>query len=91
MKKYAGYDIEDVLDLIGLARRRSVMGGLMPAIGLVALGAALGAGIGLACAPSSGRRLRKEVGERLDQMRERMKSEAQKHGMMNNATSAVQS
>ncbi|MDP9033774.1 MAG: YtxH domain-containing protein [Myxococcota bacterium] len=87
MKKFARYDIEDVLDLVGLARRRSVMGGLVPAIGLVALGAIVGAGVGLVCAPSSGRRLRKDVGERLEQMRERMKSESQKRGTMNSATS----
>ena len=88
MKKLTGYDIEDVLELMGLARRRSVLGTMVPVIGYVALGAALGAGIGLMFAPSSGRRLRREVGDRLDQMRERVKTEAKKQGIVNNATSA---
>jgi hypothetical protein len=86
MKNLTGYDIEDVLELIGLARRRSVLGTMVPVIGYVALGAALGAGIGLMFAPSSGRRLRQEVGDRLDQMRERVKTEAKKQGIVNNAT-----
>ncbi len=88
MKKLTGYDIEDVLELMGLARRRSVLGTMVPVIGYVALGAAVGAGIGLMFAPSSGRRLRQEVGDRLDQMRERVKTEAKKQGTVNNATSA---
>lgn len=87
MKKLIGYDIEDVLDLIGLERRRSLFGTLVPAVGLVALGAAIGAGIGLAFAPSSGRRLRQEMGDRLDQLRERIKNEAQKSGVLNSAGS----
>lgn len=87
MKKLIGYDIEDVLDLIGLERRRSFFGMLVPAVGLVALGAAIGAGIGLAFAPSSGRRLRQEMGDRLDQLRERIKNEAQKGGVLNSAAS----
>lgn len=82
MKKVIGYDLDDILDLVGLERRRSVVGIVLPAIGLVAAGAAIGAGIGLMFAPSSGRRLRQEVGDRFDQIRERVKSEAQKQGVM---------
>jgi len=82
MKKVIGYDLDDILDLVGLERRRSVVGIMLPAIGLVAVGAAIGAGIGLMFAPSSGRRLRQEVGDRFDQIRERVKSEAQKQGVM---------
>jgi len=83
MKNLIRYDIDDILDLVGLERRRSFMGAALPAIGFVALGAALGAGIGLMLAPSSGRRLRQEVGDRFDQIRERVKSEAQKQGIVN--------
>lgn len=82
MKKVIGYDLDDILDLVGLERRRSVIGIMLPAIGFVAIGAAIGAGVGLMFAPSSGRRLRQEVGDRFDQIRERVKSEAQKQGVM---------
>jgi gas vesicle protein len=83
MKKVIGYDLDDILDLVGLERRRSIIGSMLPAIGLVAIGAAIGAGVGLMFAPSSGRRLRQEVGDRFDQIRERVKSEAQKQGVLN--------
>ncbi len=71
------YDFGDALRLVGLARRRSMLGMFVPAIGLLAAGAAIGAGVGLAFAPSSGRRLRQDVGGRLDQIRERVKKESQ--------------
>jgi hypothetical protein len=83
MKRFIGYDINDVLDLVGLVRRRSMLGSVLPAMGFVALGAAIGAGVGLMLAPSSGRRLRQDVGDRLDQIREKMKSESEKRGVMN--------
>ena len=78
-----GYDIDDVLELVGLQRRRSAIGAVLPAVGLVAIGAVVGAGVGLMFAPSSGRRLRQDVSERLDQMREKMKVEARKQGLLN--------
>ena len=74
-----GYELDDALRLIGVARRRSALELLLPALGLLAAGAAIGAGIGLAFAPSSGRRLREDVGGRLDQIRERVKKESEKH------------
>lgn len=83
IRRLLGYDIDDVLDLVGLQRRRSAIGAILPALGLVAFGAAVGAGVGLMFAPSSGRRLRQDMGERLDQMREKMKVEARKQGLLN--------
>ena len=73
-KLISRYDVEDVLRLVGLARRRSALGVILPALGLLAAGAAIGAGAGLAFAPSSGRRLRQDVGGKLDQIRERVVS-----------------
>lgn len=87
MKKLVGYDIEDILRLIGMRRQRRLLALLIPAIGLVALGAVIGAGVGLAFAPSSGRRLRQEMGDRLDQLRERIRNEAQKTGVLNSPPS----
>jgi hypothetical protein len=84
MRKLIGFDMEDVLDLVGLERRRPLLGTLLPAVGLLVFGAAVGAGVGLMFAPSSGRRLRQDVGDRLGQLRERVKSEAKQSGL--NAT-----
>ena len=87
MKKLLrSYDPADVLHLVGLAPRRSLLGTLLPAFGLVAAGAIIGAGIGLAFAPSSGQRLRQDVGGRLDQLRERVKNDTQKNGESRQAT-----
>jgi gas vesicle protein len=88
MKKLMGYDVEDILELIGLQRHRSLLGMLIPAVGFVALGAVVGAGIGLAFAPSSGRRLRQDVSDRLDLILDRIKSEAQKTRVFNAPASA---
>lgn len=81
-KVMRGYDLDDALHLIGM-RRRSAMAVFLPAIGLLAAGAAIGAGIGLALAPSSGRRLRQDLGGRLDQLRERVRRDAQSHSHAN--------
>jgi hypothetical protein len=89
IKKMVGYDIKDVLALAGFARRRSLRDLLLPAAGLVALGAAAGAGLALMFAPSSGSRLRKDFGDRIGRIRERMteaqrtKEEAQKAPVLN--------
>jgi YtxH-like protein len=83
MRKILNYDIDDVLEVIGLQRRRQPIGAILAAMGLVAFGAAIGAGVGLMFAPASGRRLRQGMSERLDQMREKMKVEARKQGLLN--------
>ncbi len=79
MRKMMGYDIEDVLELAGLQRRPSILGSFLPALGLLAAGAVIGAGLGLAFAPSSGRRLRQDVSGRLDHLREEVKKDTPKH------------
>jgi aconitase B len=83
IRRLLGYDMDDALGLIGLARRRPVIGIILPALGLVAFGAAVGACIGLMLAPSSGRRLRQDMSERFDQMREKVKVQARKQGLLN--------
>ena len=83
MRKILSYDMDDVLDIIGLQKRRSIIGAILPAMGLVAFGAAIGACVGLMFAPSSGRRLRQGMSDRIDQMREKMKVEARKQGLLN--------
>lgn len=60
------FEFDDLLGLIGLQQRRSNMKLILPAIGLVSLGAAIGAGAALLVAPSSGADLRKRLTDRLD-------------------------
>jgi hypothetical protein len=76
MKKRIGYDLDDILHLANLQRRRSMTAFMVPAALFMVFGAALGAGLGLILAPASGRRLRQEMGDRFDQIREKVKSEA---------------
>jgi hypothetical protein len=75
-KLMRGIGALEAVRFIARSRRRSAMSVALPAAGLLAAGVALGAGIGLAFAPSSGRRLRQDVGGRLDQIRERVRKDA---------------
>jgi hypothetical protein len=79
MKQIIGYDLSDVLDSVGLARKRTVIGVMLPALAFVAAGAALGVGAGLFFAPASGRRLRNDlrqgVSGRLGEIRARIQKE----------------
>jgi len=59
-KTVTGIGIEDVLGTVGLARRRSHA---LENIGLVAVGALIGAGAALLLAPSSGRETRQRLGQ----------------------------
>src|ERR1039457_4045871 len=72
------FEIDDLLGVVGLQRRRSVAQMILPAIGLVSLGAAVGAGAALLIAPSSGADLRQRLTERMDKLTERI-NEMQNH------------
>jgi hypothetical protein len=65
---------------IGLNRRRRFAALAISAIGMVAFGAALGASMGLAFAPSSGRKLRADVSDKFGQLRERVRREQKIEG-----------
>jgi gas vesicle protein len=65
------------------------LGAFIPALALLSVGAAVGAGVGLAFAPSSGRRLRKEFGDRIEQLRDRMKTEMKSESMPRGQINAV--
>jgi hypothetical protein len=59
---------------IGMNRRRRIAALTLSAFGMVAFGAALGAAMGIAFAPSSGRQLRSDMSEKLGSFRSRMKN-----------------
>lgn len=70
-------EIGELLSYVGLQRQRAAAVRILPAIGLVALGAAVGAGVALLTAPQSGAKLRtmlseraEELGDKIKQMRE---------------------
>lgn len=60
------FEFDDLLGLLGLQQRRSNAQWILPAIGLVSLGAVIGAGAALLIAPSSGADLRQRISDRLD-------------------------
>lgn len=56
---------DDILEMLGLEQRSSGWSTALGTVGIFALGALVGAGIGLAFAPKPGSELRNELGERV--------------------------
>jgi hypothetical protein len=71
-KAVQSFEWNDVLGVIGLERRPSVFGRALPALGLIAVSAAVGAGAALLLAPSSGEELRLRLSDGLDGMKNRL-------------------
>jgi hypothetical protein len=59
-KSVSSIGLDDVLGTVGLSRRRSHV---LENIGLIALGAIVGAGTALLLAPASGRQTRQKIGQ----------------------------
>lgn len=62
--------VDDVLGYLGLQRRRSAFASVMGGVGLVAAGAAVGAGVALLFAPQSGVRTRAMIDRRFRSMKQ---------------------
>jgi YtxH-like protein len=60
-------ELDDVLGVLGLARRRSHLG---QSLALLGVGAAVGAGVALLLAPASGSETRKRLGEGIEKLTE---------------------
>jgi len=67
---------EDVLGVVGLEARRSAMSYVWPAVGILAAGVVIGAGLGLLFAPKPGRELRADIGVRAAALREQISRQA---------------
>jgi len=67
-----GLELDDILGVIGLERARGPLARLLPAIGLVAVSAAVGAGAALLLAPSSGPKLRARLSDGLEDAKHRL-------------------
>lgn len=88
----AQYDFDDALGLVGLERRPNPMSATLPAVGLVALGAAIGAGAALALTPYSGKQLRERLAGRVSEARHRLEDAAERSlGRAGHAQSGVSS
>ena len=64
-------EADDVLKVVGLQKRRSAMDFVLPAIGLLGAGIAVGAAMGLLLAPKAGNELREDMGKRVSELKER--------------------
>jgi hypothetical protein len=64
--------VNDILGVIGLQRRRSLVERALPALVMAAAGAAVGAAAALLLAPSSGPELRHRISARADDVKERV-------------------
>ena len=62
---------EDVIRALGLQTRRSTGSDVVSSVALFGAGLLVGAGLALLFAPSSGRELREEIGERAAELRDR--------------------
>ncbi len=72
VRNVGSYELNDILGVIGLERRPSVFSRALPALGLVAVSAAVGAGAALLLAPSSGEELRARLSDGLDDVKNRL-------------------
>ena len=71
-RSVGGVELNDVLGVIGLERRPSAFSRALPAVGLIAVSAAVGAGVALLLAPSSGDELRARLSDGLDDVKTRL-------------------
>lgn len=65
---------EEIIRALGLQARRSNGGDLVPSVALFGAGVLVGAGLALLFAPTSGRELREELGERAAELKDRAAS-----------------
>jgi hypothetical protein len=72
-KHFAGSlpSAEDLIHALGLQTRRSHASDIVSSVALFGAGLLVGAGLALLFAPSSGRELREEIGERAADLRDR--------------------
>ena len=76
-------DVDDVLDLIGLERRRSAARYAFPIVGTLLLGAVVGAGLGVLFAPRSGRMLRMDAERKVDEIKNRIRTTTEPNNAQN--------
>lgn len=84
-----GLELNDILSVIGLERRPGPASRILPAIGLITLSAAVGAGAALLLAPSSGNKLRAQLSDGLDDVKHRLTDTLSQYEHKNHGRHAV--
>jgi hypothetical protein len=91
-------ELDDILGVIGLEKRASAIWRLLPAAGLIAFSAAVGAGVRrpgtefrvvVLVAPSSGSKLRARISDRLDDAKRRLSDTVSHYEINKNHRHAV--
>jgi YtxH-like protein len=72
IKTIEGVQLEDILGVFGLERRPTTLAQVLPAAGLITISAAVGAGIALLLAPTSGTKLRARLSDGIDDAKHRL-------------------
>lgn len=72
LKAATHLSLNDALGVVGLERKPSSLSQFLPTIGLITVSAAVGAGIALLLAPSSGSRLRARLSDGIDDAKHRL-------------------
>jgi hypothetical protein len=72
IKAVESVSLNDVLGVVGLERKPSALSHFLPMIGLITVSAAVGAGIALLLAPSSGDKLRARLANGIDDAKHRL-------------------
>ena len=81
IKTVRGLEADDLLGLVGMQRRRGTVQTVLPAIGLVALGAAVGAAAALLAAPMTGADMRQRLSERVDDLTDKLNELGESYGL----------
>ena len=89
LKSAEGVELNDVLGVVGLERRPGSVAQFLPAIALVAVSAAVGAGIALLVSPSTGSKLRAKLSDRLDGARHHLTDSISRYEATRNHRHAV--
>ena len=72
IKAVEAFSLNDALGVVGLERKPSPLSQMLPALGLITISAAVGAGVALLLAPTSGSRLRARLSDGLDDAKHRL-------------------
>jgi hypothetical protein len=67
-----GLDVDDVLEVVGLMRRRPVIAIALPLLGAMMTGLAIGLGVGIILMPQS---VRREIQDKVKGLRGRLEAE----------------
>jgi hypothetical protein len=74
---------DDLIRLIGLQRQRTASDALLPSMALFGAGLLVGAGLALLLAPTTGKQLRDELGERAADIKDRVGAAAEQANQHN--------